>query len=142
MKKSRKTEERLDNQLMRDIERGMRDIKEGRTYLGYCGLHYGKCKTSNRRISVCSGCHVKDCKKWYMLGKKDERNSIYKRLQKNLHDADIWNLPCKDYERLCINCQFWKVVAKACRINPQNNRRDNTKNKPCRTNSQHIKEDL
>jgi hypothetical protein len=51
------------------------------------------------------------------LGKKDEQNLIYKRLQKNLHNANIWNLPCKDYERSCINCQFWKIVGTVCRIN-------------------------
>ena len=116
MKKPRKAKEKLDNQLMRDIKRGMRDLKEGRTYVMVCGPRYGKCKKSKHKPSICFNCLTDDCKRWYRLGKKDERNLIYKRLQKNLHNANIWNLPCKDYERSCINCQFWKAVEKTCKI--------------------------
>lgn len=111
------SEWKQDKGLLRNIKLGMRDLKVGRTYVMACGTRYGKCKKSKHKTSTCSECLVDDCERWYKLGKKDERNLIYKQLQKNLHNADIWNLPCKDYEHSCINCQFWRVVEKTCKIN-------------------------
>ena len=108
--------EHCDTALHRDVEKGMKDIREGRTYIMSCGLKRGKCEHGKEKPAICSRCHVKNCERWYSIGKKDAYKRIYLRLIKELHNEKIWNAPCPDYEKNCVNCQFWDVIKKVCHI--------------------------
>jgi hypothetical protein len=58
------------------LEPSLRDVKEGRTYLWACSTKTKKskrCAKSGEKLWICPSCHVKDCEKWYKLGKSDER---------------------------------------------------------------------
>ncbi len=57
--------------VLKDIEKGLKDIKEGRSYLLCCATKYGKCRKSKQKIGICHECCTKQSKKWYKIGKKD-----------------------------------------------------------------------
>lgn len=55
------------------IKKSIQDLKEGRTYVYSCGLKHGKCFKSGLKPTICFSCHSDECKRWYRLGRKDER---------------------------------------------------------------------
>jgi hypothetical protein len=62
--------------LHKSLEKGMKDCKEGRTYIYSC-RHVKKGKMKGITW-ICWDCHTEDCKKWYLLGRKDERKKLKK----------------------------------------------------------------
>ena len=57
---------------LRELEPALRDVKEGRTYVVSCAHN------KNKGLFVCHECHVKDCRKWYLLGKSDMLKKLNK----------------------------------------------------------------
>lgn len=57
----------------KQLAKRLDNSKEGRTYIWSCGTRYGKCSKSKLKLEICRDCHAEECKKWYNLGRKDER---------------------------------------------------------------------
>lgn len=66
---------RCNNNLKKSLEKSLKEIKEGRTYIMYCRAKKNKCLKSKCDIGICFSCHTKECEKWYNLGIKDARKS-------------------------------------------------------------------
>lgn len=54
---------------IKEIKKRSKEAKSGRTYMMSC--HHNK----HKGFFVCMNCVVKECKKWYAFGRKDERVS-------------------------------------------------------------------
>ena len=72
--------EKLTKKQLKSIERGMKDIKEGRTYIFCCAQDNKKpyCSNSKQKLTICFECHIKDCERWYRIGLKDGRRKVRK----------------------------------------------------------------
>jgi hypothetical protein len=61
----------LNPEFIKKLKKIQKESKEGRTYLFYC-----TCDSKANKKTICFECHAKDCKKWYNLGRKDERKKL------------------------------------------------------------------
>ena len=57
-------EKELKPAFVKRLKKSCQDIKEGRAYTYWCSH-------TKEHGTVCYECHVKECKHWYKLGKKD-----------------------------------------------------------------------
>lgn len=53
-----------DTCMCASIRRGLRDIKEGKTFLF-------SCKHDKKDATICFSCHADEVKRWYRMGKRD-----------------------------------------------------------------------
>lgn len=60
--------------ILREIEKSRKDMIEGRAYILCCGIgNNGKCNRSGQPPTICYRHCTEESKRWYRLGKKDER---------------------------------------------------------------------
>lgn len=68
--------------MKRSLLKSDRDCREGRTYIWSCATKRGKCQKSGGIPRVCHSCSTEQAKRWYELGRKDERKK-FRRGDKN-----------------------------------------------------------
>jgi hypothetical protein len=65
---------------MNDFKKSVKEANEGRTYIWCCGSDKNNiCVRSGEKLSICHECNSTECRKWYKLGKLDERRRLKKK---------------------------------------------------------------